>query len=326
VKRSLLLAVLLVACKGKETATSDPAPPAVSAKASASAKPKLTGKPVIGTDVKATACNLGSAVPEGENSVAASRHLHLAPGNLLYFFVDFKGPTRLDPVADGCGYRFGENLVEEKGSSFGLEPDGSLKQYPHTDESDVAKCRTRAFSEMRYGRGALVGGKFYDESDGALYVMDLASDKCSKQEAKLPEIEKETGRPFLGTAEGQLLVAFGRQDWHYDREVFRFDEKGKFVRKYGSADPKKSIGGSIDGCGDGLCVLSGGVYFAIHDREGEKVKSYNLYDLVKLKRMDLANLVDVPGKGVYALVGYHDEKNKGRAELLRLDGVRAPDQ
>lgn len=316
---------MLVACKGKETPAADPTP-APSAKASASAKPKLTGKPVIGTDVKATPCNLGSVVPEGENNVAASRHLHLAPGKQLYFFADFKGPTRLDPVAEGCGYRFGETLVEPKDSSFGLEPDGALKPYPYSEESAEAKCRTRAFSKMRYGGGALVGGAFYYSDHDELMRMDLASKTCAEEKVKLPEIEKETGRAFLGVAEGQLLVGFGREAWHYDREVFRFDEKGKLVRKYGSTEPKKAIGGSFDGCGDGLCVLSGGVYFAIHDREGEKIKSYNLYDLVKLKRMNLADIVDVPGKGVYALVGYHDDKNKGRAELLRLDGVRASDE
>ena len=55
------------------------------------------------------------------------------------------------------------------------------------------------------------------------------------------------------------------------------------------------------------------------------VRTYNLYDLAPLKNISIAGIVDVPKKGVYVLAGHRPEVNgksgKGRAELLRLDGV-----
>ena len=321
----IFVSMLVVACKNNDAPAGAGATPSASASV---AKPVTEAgpapqKPVLGTAVKGVACNLGPNVPEGENNIAASRHLHLGPGNKLYFFADFKGPTRLDPVDDGCGYRFGETLTPPKDIQYGLEPDGSIKEYPNSDESPVRKCREKAFDKMRYGTGALVGGVYYYKDHDELTQLDLASPTCEPKPAKIAELPKEDefSQPSISWSGNDLLLGFTRQALNNNLEVLRFDAKGHLVKKYGQADRKNSIVGNFVGCGDGLCASSGSSDIDIFRADGTVAGSYRVSEWVKLEQIEVANIVDVPGKGVYVLIGYHDEKKKGRAELIRLDGV-----
>lgn len=328
-----ILAALIPAlsCKAREAGPS----PAASASAAATVAPpspqaKVAPRPVIGTDVKVVRCDLPAVVPEGgirpdQNSVAATRHLHLGPDRSLYFFPDFSPPVRLEPIDGGCGYRLAPPVELEKEHHLGLNPDGSFSPYAFADETPMTKCRVRAFDELRYGHGTLVGGRFFHrEADTRLEVMDLADPACESKEASLPELPRETGAiPWLGVAGDQLLVSMARADWSHEREVFRYDAAGTLLRRYGAPTGKAVISSDVHGCGDGFCVEKGHSSLAIHDREGELVRSYSLTDQVKLESILVAGIVDVPGKGVYVLIGYHvpTGKGRGRAELVRLDGV-----
>jgi hypothetical protein len=118
-----------------------------------------------------------------------------------------------------------------------------------------------------------------------------------------------------------LLVSFGKSEWHWSREVFRLDASGTLIKKYGSGEPKGDISGDPDGCGDGLCLATSMNDIQVYDGAGEKVGSVSLREQTKLANIHIASIVDVPGKGVYALLGYLDDKKKGRAELIRLDGI-----
>jgi hypothetical protein len=287
-------------------------------------KPVLaTPKKVIGTHVTAVRCNLVNT-PEGENWVAATRHLHLGPNNKLYYFSDYHGPTRLDPVDGGCGYRVGETLEAPKDGEFGLEPDGGFKVSLYSDDSPLAKCKRAAFTSLRYGHGALVAGTYYARDDDELVAMDLNSPTCEPTPATLAELPQnnEGLTPWVSWAGNDLLLAYGRSDWHYDREVFRFDARGHLVTKYGSGDKRHEVGGDAYGCGDGLCVVTGAfVWMDVLDATGTRVASYNTQDWIKLPQSGLQTVVEVPGKGVYALFGYLDPQSKGHAELVRLDGI-----
>lgn len=322
---SLVAAVLLVACKGGKEPTPEPDKPAPKPTASSAApsKPTIVGKKIVGTDIAVVRCNLPDEAAEGENHVAATRHLHRGPDNALYFFPDFKPPTRLEPTNDGCGYKFNGPTVPKKDHNFGLNPDGSFTEYPFTDESAKTKCRVRAFSDVRYGSGRLVGDYYYYKASEVLTRMNLADDKCEPEPVTFPEVPKELGtRPNIHLAGGHLLLGYAREEWKWSREVFRFDAKGTFVKKYGSADPKSSFSGDFDGCGDGLCATKYQSDLVIYDREGIEVSSTSLSKLVKLQRLLISGIVDVPDKGVYVLVGHiPDPKGKGRAELIRVDGV-----
>ncbi|APR78992.1 Hypothetical protein A7982_04339 [Minicystis rosea] len=77
-------------------------------------------------------------------------------------------------------------------------------------------------------------------------------------------------------------------------------------------------------CGDGLCSTYNQSRFEVFDATGTRKGDYAINSLIKpdlLDNANIANFIDVPGKGVYALVGYNTSKKKARAELIRLDGV-----
>jgi hypothetical protein len=324
---SLLVACAALGCK--TAARHDDATPTASVSASSSAssaKPKRpASRPIIGTAVKAVRCNFGETVPEGDNEIGATRHLHRGADDTLYFFADYHGPTKLVPTDEGCGYRVATTLVEERDKErrFALDPDGSIAQYPWSDESPKTKCRFKAFDELRYGHGRLAGHVFYFNRDG-LKKMDLASDQCAAAPAELPVVGSAGDVSLAGD---DLLVRKYRGDWKPDGyEVLRFDAAAtQVVKRYGAPEGKGVIDGVPYGCGDGLCVVSGSAHIDIHDGEGLRVGSYNLYALTTLKRIDIAGIVDVPGRGVYVLAGHRPEVDgkagKGRAELVRLDGV-----
>lgn len=312
----------VVGCKAKGDGRSAPA---ASAKTVVADKPKPTAAPnkVTAANVTAVPCKLTNT-PEGENGIAATRHLYLGPNNALYFFSDFHGPTRLDPIDGGCGYRVGETLEPPKDGDFGLEPDGSIKPSLFGDDSPLAKCKRAAFNNLRYGHGALVAGTYYERDHDELLAMDLNSPTCEPKPPTLAELPKDTEglNPWVSWAGSDLLLGFGRSEWHYDREVFRFDPRGHLVKKYGTGEHGHEIEGNAYGCGDGLCVVTGAdVWLEVLDATGTKVASYNTHDWIKLSHASLETVVDVPGKGIYALFGYMDAKDKGHAELVRLDGI-----
>ncbi len=87
------------------------------------------------------------------NPVGATRSLYLGPDRSLYFVPDRYPPVRLEPTEGGCGYRMAAPLVPAPGSDFGLDPDGSFSQYSETNRTPLTKCRMKAVSELRYGRG-----------------------------------------------------------------------------------------------------------------------------------------------------------------------------
>lgn len=126
-------------------------------------------------------------------------------------------------------------------------------------------------------------------------------------------------RRALGLAGEDLLVGVGRQDWKWAKEVFRYDPSGRLVKRYGAGEGKGVLNGPMNGCGDGFCLVTG-YSFEIFDREGQQVTKVDL-DALELQRMNVNGVVDVPGKGVYVLVGYYVEKDVAQAELLRLEGV-----
>jgi len=327
-RRILVAAALLVACKNQQPAPEHESEPAsaakVAPKASASAaKPTVKGKPVVAKNVTVVPCNLPIDAAEGENNVAATRNLHLGPDKALYFFPDFKPPVRLEPTSDGCGYAYRAKTEPQKDHAFGLEPDGSFKEYPGSDNSALTKCKARAFSDVRYGMGRLVGSTYYYKDSDVLTKMNLADDKCEPVKAEFKDVPEKLGtRPSIGSAGDHLLLGYARDDWKYNREIFRFDAGGTLVRKYGAAEGDGQIGGEYAGCGDGLCAVKWQSDLVFYNREGMKVASKSLSDAVKLPRMLIQGIVDVPEKGVYVLIGYIPQKGgKGRAELVRVDGV-----
>jgi len=327
-RRIVVAAALLVACKSKQPAPENESESAsaakVAPKASASAaKPTVKGKPVVAKDITVVPCNLPTDAAEGENHIAATRHLHLGPDKALYFFPDFKPPVRLEPTSDGCGYAYRAKTEPKKDHAYGLEPDGSLKEYSHSDDSPLTKCKLRAFSDVRYGSGRLVGATYYYKDSEVLTKMNLADDKCEPVKAEFKDVPEKLGtRPSIGSAGEHLLLGYAREDWKWNREIFRFDAAGTLVRKYGAAEGEGQIGGDYAGCGDGLCAVKWQTDLAFYNREGMQVASKSLRDAVKLPRLLIQGIVDVPDKGVYALIGYIPKPGgKGHAELVRVDGV-----
>jgi len=315
-KPVVLAAVLLGGCKSREVAPEHPQP--------AASKPvEIKRKPVIGTSLTAVPCNLTDKPREGSNNVAATRHLHRGPRNELYFFPDFRPPTLLEPTTEGCGYRSTGAMAEKPDHEFALQPDGAIVLVPRSDDSKKTACRTRALDSIRYGHGRLVGGTYYYRDTGALKRMKLDDEQCAAEEVttlkELPANALNAAR--VGYAGNDLLIGVPRQDWKWSQELYRFDAKGTFVRKYGAAEGKGELHGEMTGCGDGFCT-SGYARFEVYDRDGMRVGSASLSKLSNLKNVYISGVVDVPDKGVYVLIGHDPEpKGDGRAELVRVDGV-----
>jgi hypothetical protein len=322
----LAVFVLASACKRpapSQEAAGVPTTPSVSASSSANAKAPLPT--IVGTDVKAVACNLGMSVPEGDNEISATRNVHRGPDNSLYFFADYKPPTRLEPTEEGCGYRLSAApMVLAKNHEFGVDPDGAISQYDISDSAPRTACRIKAFDNLRYGRGTRVGTTFFYRDDNALKAMDLASDKCAARDVVVPDVPRVR---HVAAAGDELLIRVPHNEWKWGRgEVLRYDPlTSKVLSRQGVEEGKGAIDGDPYACGDGLCVASGAAHIEIHDHAGMLVRTYNLYDLAPLKNISIAGIVDVPKKGVYVLAGHrpvvNGKSDKGRAELLRLEGV-----
>ena len=325
--RLVVIASLAVtACKDKAAPPSpDAGPPRHEAKTSKQL-------PVLGTNVTIVRCELGPLTSKARSeakldAIGTTRHLHLAPDGALYFFPDQHPPARLEPVADGCGYRMAAPLVETSGKAFALEPDGSIAEYSLTGAGPKQRCRIRALDNLRNGRGRLQKGRLFYRDAARVMVMDLTKDDCEATEHTFAALaERDGGMPWFsavefGSSGDDLLVALSKPDWKNSQEVFRIDPAGKLVQRVGAAEGPAQIDGDLSGCGDGYCSTS--VYGSIdlHDRQGRKVSSLSLGKMTGLRSMSLTGLVDVPDKGVYAVVGYHDESG-GRPELVRLDGIR----
>jgi hypothetical protein len=313
VRRALVVVVLAVACKKPTRPVTESAGPVASA--SASVKPRPL--PILGTAVTAMPCDVGTSAPEGDTAIAAARNVHRAPDNAIYIFADSHDPIRLEPTSEGCGYRVGAPMKLDKEHGWVLEPDGSIAQRPWSDEGAARKCRVQAYDHLRFGKGRLIGTTFYYDSNTFLEKMDLASDTCSVVQ---PNLKDTNNHGRVSIAGDDLLIRKVESDWKFGRSVIlRFNAAGELVKRYGAAEGKGAIDGEPFGCGDGLCIVANASTIDLHDRDGMQVASYNLHKLTNLKGIAIAGIVDVPGKGVYVLVGHGSEK--ARAELLRLDGV-----
>lgn len=319
--RFLLPIVLCVGCKGKE------APPsAASASAVGSAAERVQLRPIVATNVKVVRCNLAPVeplpgTPEKWNNIAATRNLHLAGDGSLYFFPDYQPPVKLVPANEGCGYRLVGTLPKKKDSEYGVAADGNIVDEPFSDDSKKAKCQVRALQELRYGHGRMFGTRFVYTDRDFLMERDLASEECEAKELKLDLPKELNGRPDIAVAGDDLVLGIGRSDWKYDKEIVRFDAKGKLLGRVGTADGKTQIDGQVYACGDGYCTTSGYSWLAIHDRTGAKITTIKMGDSTDLESPMIEGVAEVPGKGVFVLVGYQPKKQSGRAELVRLDGV-----
>lgn len=333
----VLFSVLQPACKGKaeEGGKGGVASGSASASAPVPATPVTTPPPAVahvtGAAIKLTSCGIGPTSPEGDNGIGAARGLHQAADGTLYFFADSNPPRRLDKVEGGCGYALAPAPVPKKDHEWGLDPDGKITEYPYEDTSPKTKCRLKALGELRFGHGALVGGKFYargnssDEfGDGTVVVRDLADDNCAAKAAslaakveRLPDVSGTPTTLFVGTAGpgGEL----------YNREVYRFDATGKLVKKYGGAGAPSKVEriDAMSTCGDGLCITESGSSIDVFDANGALLKSHDTKKLFEREGQQLQGITEVPGKGVYVLIGYRDGK-KGHAEILRVDGLIGP--
>lgn len=334
------ISVLQPACKGKAEEGGKGGKGGVASGSASSVVPKPaapTPPPppavahVTANEIKLTSCGIGPTSPEGENGIAAARGLHQAADGTLYFFADSAPPQRLDKVEGGCGYALAPAQPAKKDHEWGLDPDGKITEYPYEDTSPKTKCRLKALGELRYGRGALVGRTFYargnssDEfGDGTVVARDLADDNCvlkaSSLSAKVERLPDVSGTPttlFIGTAGpgGEL----------YDRQVYRFDASGKLVKKYGGAGAPSKIEriDAMSTCGDGLCITESGSSIDVFDANGALLKTFNTRKLFDRPGHQLQGITEVPGKGVYVLIGYQEGK-KGHAELFRVDGLTAP--
>jgi hypothetical protein len=320
----LLPLVLCAACQGKNATSSATSSSAAASSASVgSAGQRAQLRPIVAKNVKVVRCNLPPVPATGNhekpNNIAATRNLHLAGDGSLYFFPDYEMPVKLEPTKDGCGYRLVGMLPEKKDAQYGVDPNGNIVSEPFNDESKQSSCRVKALGKLRYGNGRLFGTRFlYD--DRGLMELDLASKDCEAKELKLDGLP-EGGRPDISVAGSDLLLAIGRSDWKYEKEILHLDAKGKVLSRVGSAEGETKISGEVYACGDGYCVKSSGSWLAIHDRTGRRVTTLKLHESIDLEDPYINGVVDVPDKGIYALVGYHPKNQTGHAELVRLDGI-----
>lgn len=155
-------------------------------------------------------------------------------------------------------------------------------------------------------------------------MRDLADDNCAAKAAslaakveRLPDVSGTPTTLFVGTAGpgGEL----------YNREVYRFDATGKLVKKYGGAGAPSKVEriDAMSTCGDGLCITESGSSIDVFDANGALLKSHDTKKLFEREGQQLQGITEVPGKGVYVLIGYRDGK-KGHAEILRVDGLIGP--
>lgn len=325
-----LLAILpvvfsLAACKGQSASSSSASASASVARPSAESS-RVQLRPVVATNVKVVRCDLPPVeplpgTPEKWNNIAATRNLHLAGDGSLYFFPDYQPPVKLTPSNDGCGYQLVGKLPKKKDSEYGLAPDGNIVDEPFSDESDKSKCRVKALQKLRYGNGRMFGTRFIYTDQSSLMEMDLAKDDCEAKEMKL-ELPKELdGKPDIAVAGSDLVLGIGRSDWKYDKEIVKLDATGKLLGRVGTAEGKTKIDGAVYACGDGYCVTSGSSWLAIHDRTGAKLTTLKMHESANLEDPTIEGIADVPGKGLFMLVGYQPKKESGKAELVRLDGV-----
>ncbi len=57
--------------------------------------------------------------------------------------------------------------------------------------------------------------------------MDLDREDCVEKEVSLPELPRNIGSVAnFGLAGDDLLIAVGKSDWSYSKEVFRYDPAG----------------------------------------------------------------------------------------------------
>jgi hypothetical protein len=315
----------LVGCQGKDASPNAATKSSATSASAGSAAERVQLRPIVATSVKVVRCNLppvrAENLPEKWNNIAATRNLHLAGDGSLYFFPDYTQPVKLEATTEGCGYRLVGPLPEKKDSEHGVDTRGNIVDVPFSDESKRAKCRVRALQKLRYGDGRLYGTRFLYNDSGSVMELDLANDECEAKELKLDALPKDGGKPDISVAGNDLVLAVGRADWKYDKEIFRLDPKGKLLGRVGTATGDTKIDGQVYACGDGYCVTSGSSWLAIHDRTGRKLATLKLHELTDLEDATIEGIVDVPGKPIFVLVGYHPKNELGRAELVRLDGV-----
>jgi hypothetical protein len=286
--------------------------------------PKLAH--VTASSVTLTSCGIGAKSPEGDNGIGAARGLHQAMDGTLYFFADYAPPQRLDKIDSGCGYALAPTEAEKKDHDWGLDPDGKFTQYPFTDESAKTKCRVKAFTELRYGSGALVAGKFYvkgrdsDLGEKTVVVRDLSDNKCEPKAATL-SVNPDGTPDVSGTPTDLFVTVTAPGGDLYNKNVFRYDAAGTLIKKYGGSTTPTKIErvDKVSTCGDGLCITESGSSLDIFDTNGALLKSLNTYKLFDKKDLQVQGVTEVPGKGVYVLIGY--KEGKGHAELLRVDGL-----